>query len=219
MPHLGRSTDSVTLRFRRAPKFDSAIHYATSHIREVTLQLHGHTLITLAKVKVNRMFRRPSRGLLLSKFGLLTIGVIVLAACGSGAPVAGGPSPALATVPHTPGPPGPLVVAAPMAIATLPATAKKTAKPKPSSTHRQTASVSGPGGVVFGIADGSFPSLSTDQMAQQLGAMKAMGLTSIRVDVSWYNIQLDGPGSYNWTSMDTAVSAIQKRWSYGRPDH
>jgi hypothetical protein len=46
-------------------------------------------------------------------------------------------------------------------------------------------------------------------MAQQLGAMKAMGLTSIRVDVSWYNIQLDGPGSYNWTSMDTAVSAIR----------
>ena len=132
----------------------------------------------------------------------------MLAACGSGAPVAGGPSPTLGTVPHTPGPAGPLVVAAPMAIATLPATAKKTAKPAATS-RAKPASVSGPGGVVFGIADGSFPSRSTGQMAQQLSAMKAMGLTSVRVDVSWYNIQLDGPGSYNWTSMDTAVSAIQ----------
>ena len=134
----------------------------------------------------------------------------MLAACGSGAPAASGPSPTLGTVPHTPGPAGPLVVAAPMAIATLPATAKKkTAKPAASKAKSASASVSGPGGVVFGIADGSFPSLSTGAMAQQLAAMKAMGLTSIRVDVSWYNIQLDGPGSYNWTSMDTAVSAIR----------
>jgi len=95
-----------------------------------------------------------------------------------------------------------------MAIATLPATAKKKTA-KPAASKAKAASVSGPGGVVFGIADGSFPSLSTGAMAQQLAAMKAMGLTSIRVDVSWYNIQLDGPGSYNWTSMDTAVSAIQ----------
>jgi hypothetical protein len=39
--------------------------------------------------------------------------------------------------------------------------------------------------------------------------MKAMGFTSVRVDISWYNIQFNGPDSYNWTDMDTTVAAIQ----------
>ncbi len=139
------------------------------------------------------MFRRPSRGLLLSKFGLLTITVIALTACGAGAPADGGPSPTLATVPHTPSALGPLVVAAPQAIASLPTKAKKTAKP--AASMAKPASASGPGGVVFGIADGSLPEMSAADQARELGAMKAMGLTSVRVDASWYNIQFNGPGS------------------------
>jgi len=39
--------------------------------------------------------------------------------------------------------------------------------------------------------------------------MKAMGMTSIRVDVSWYNIQFNGPDSYNWAPMDATVSSIR----------
>lgn len=155
------------------------------------------------------MFRRPSRGLLLSKFGLFTIGVIVLTACGAGTPAAIGPSPTLGTVPHTPGTMGPLVVAAPQAIASLPATAKKTAKPAASKAKARPASVSGPGGVVFGIADGSLPSYSAAEQTQELDAMKAMGLTSVRVDASWYNAQFNGPDSYNWGPLDTTVSAIR----------
>lgn len=153
------------------------------------------------------MFRRPSRGLLLSKFGLLTIGVIALTACGAGAPAGGGPT--LATVPPTPGTLGVPVTAAPLAIASLPATHK--AKPaKPSASMRHSAvSVGTSGGIVFGIADGSLPSESTAQRAQELDAMKAMGLTSIRVDASWYNTQFNGPDSYNWTPLDTTVSAIR----------
>jgi hypothetical protein len=46
-------------------------------------------------------------------------------------------------------------------------------------------------------------------MAQELAGMKAMGLTSIRVDASWYITQAGGPDSYDWTPLDTAVSAIQ----------
>lgn len=155
------------------------------------------------------MSRRPSRRLLLSKFGLLTIAVIALTACGAGTPADGGPSPTLGTVPHTPGTFGPLVVAAPQAIASLPAKAKKTPKPHASTATREPASVSGPGGVVFGIADGSLPELSTADQTRELDAMKAMGLTSVRVDASWYNIQFNGPDSYNWTALDTTVSAIQ----------
>jgi hypothetical protein len=39
--------------------------------------------------------------------------------------------------------------------------------------------------------------------------MKAMGMTSVRVDASWYNTQFNGPDSYNWAPLDTTVSAIQ----------
>jgi hypothetical protein len=155
------------------------------------------------------MFRRPFRGLLLSKFGLLTIGVIALTACAAGAPAGGGPT--LATVPHTPGTPGAPVVAGPLAIASVPAADRaKTPTPKPRAVTRKPASASGPGGVVFGIADGSLLSLSPAEQAQQLEAMKAMGVTSVRVDASWYVTQVDGPDSYNWTPLDTAVSAIQR---------
>jgi polysaccharide biosynthesis protein PslG len=155
------------------------------------------------------MFRRPFRGLLLSKFGLLTIGVIALTACAAGAPAGGGPT--LATVPRTPGTPGAPVVAGPLAIASVPAADRaKTPTPKPRAAARKPASASGPGGVVFGIADGSLLSLSPAEQAQQLEAMKAMGITSVRVDASWYVTQVDGPDSYNWTPLDTAVSAIQR---------
>ena len=156
------------------------------------------------------MFHRPSRGLLLSKFGLLTIGVIALTACAAGVPAAGGPT--LATVPSTPSPLGGApVAAAPLAIASLPATHKaKPAKPSAARAAKgHPASVVSSGGVVFGIADGSLPSLSSAGQAQELDAIKAMGLTSVRVDASWYNTQFDGPDSYNWAPMDTTVSAIR----------
>jgi hypothetical protein len=52
--------------------------------------------------------------------------------------------------------------------------------------------------------------LSTGEQAQELDALKAMGLTSVRVDASWYNTQFNGPDSYNWTPLDTTVSAIQR---------
>jgi hypothetical protein len=51
--------------------------------------------------------------------------------------------------------------------------------------------------------------MSSAGQAQELDAMKAMGLTSVRVDISWYNIQFNGPDSYNWAPMDTTVAAIQ----------
>ncbi len=155
------------------------------------------------------MFRRPSRGLLLSKFGLLTLSVIVLTACGVGAPAEGG-GPTLATVPRSPSPLGAPVAAGPLAIASMPTKTKpKPAKPKAASTTNRPVSTASSSGVVFGIADGSIPSLSASGQAQELDAIKAMGLTSVRVDASWYNTQFDGPDSYNWAPLDTTVSAIR----------
>ncbi len=133
----------------------------------------------------------------------------MLTACGVGAP-AEGVGPTLATVPHTASPLGAPVAAGPLAIASMPATTKpKTAKPKAASTTHRPVSTASSSGVVFGIADGSIPSLSASGQAQELDAIKAMGLTSVRVDASWYNTEFNGPGSYNWAPLDTTVSAIR----------
>jgi hypothetical protein len=51
--------------------------------------------------------------------------------------------------------------------------------------------------------------LSAAGQAQELDAQKAMGMTSVRVDASWYNTEFNGPGSYNWAPLDTTVSAIR----------
>jgi polysaccharide biosynthesis protein PslG len=154
------------------------------------------------------MFRRPSRGLLLSKAGLLTIGVIALTACGAGVPAESGPT--LATVPHTASPLGAPVTAGPLAIASMPATTKpKPTKPKAAATTHRPVSTASSSGVVFGIADGSIPSLSASGQAQELDAIKAMGMTSVRVDASWYNTENGGPGDYNWAPLDTTVAAIR----------
>jgi beta-xylosidase len=40
--------------------------------------------------------------------------------------------------------------------------------------------------------------------------MKALGVTSVRVDASWYWGQPNGPGSFDWTVFDETVSSIQK---------
>jgi hypothetical protein len=38
--------------------------------------------------------------------------------------------------------------------------------------------------------------------------MKAIGITSVRVDASWYWVQPNGAGSYDWTPLDAVVAAI-----------
>jgi len=40
--------------------------------------------------------------------------------------------------------------------------------------------------------------------------MKATGVTSVRVDTNWSAVQPNGPGSYDWTSLDQELAAIQK---------
>jgi hypothetical protein len=51
--------------------------------------------------------------------------------------------------------------------------------------------------------------LSAAGQAQELDGIKAMGMSSVRVDASWYNTQFDGPDSYNWAPLDATVSAIR----------
>lgn len=172
------------------------------------------------------MFRRSSWGLLLPKLALLTMGVIVLAACGSGTP-----KPTAARATGAPGSFGDPAAAAPLAIASVPAadSAKKAVStPSASGSSKgrgkaasvnssgnpasggNAAAASNSGGLVTGIAVDALLSWSPTEQAQQLAAMKATGVTSIRVDASWYNTQAAGAGSYNWAPLDTAVSSIQQ---------
>ncbi len=51
---------------------------------------------------------------------------------------------------------------------------------------------------------------SPAEQVQQLQAMKATGITSVRVDANWYGGQPDGPDSYDWTSLDQVVASIQE---------
>jgi polysaccharide biosynthesis protein PslG len=66
-------------------------------------------------------------------------------------------------------------------------------------------------GVVYGISDPTILNESPSVQAQQLAAMKAMGITSVRLDASWYWGQPNGAGSaYVWAALDEAVGAIHQ---------
>jgi hypothetical protein len=79
-----------------------------------------------------------------------------------------------------------------------------------SASGGHSAAIASPTGVVFGIAAPALLGWSKAEQVQQLEAMKATGITSVRVDASWYNTQLNGADSYNWTPLDDAVSSIQQ---------
>jgi hypothetical protein len=62
---------------------------------------------------------------------------------------------------------------------------------------------------VYGVSDPDLLTQSAAVQAQQLEAMKAMGVTSVRLEANWYWGEPES-GSFNWTPIDMAVSAIEK---------
>ncbi|MFZ0229145.1 MAG: cellulase family glycosylhydrolase [Mycobacterium sp.] len=58
---------------------------------------------------------------------------------------------------------------------------------------------------VIGVADPNFVGQTTAVQASQLAAMKAIGITSLRIDANWESVQYGGPGTYDWTKLDQAV--------------
>jgi hypothetical protein len=67
-----------------------------------------------------------------------------------------------------------------------------------------------PAATVYGFSAPELLGWSPTEQIRQLEAMKATGITSVRVDADWYGGQPDGPGSYDWTSLDQVVASIQK---------
>jgi polysaccharide biosynthesis protein PslG len=71
-------------------------------------------------------------------------------------------------------------------------------------------SAAGSTNVVYGISDSILLSDSATEQVQQFKAMKAMGITSVRVDASWAKGQPDGPESFDFASLDQIVASLHK---------
>ncbi len=68
------------------------------------------------------------------------------------------------------------------------------------------------GGMPYGIAGGGgLSSLSDGALAARLDGMKALGVTWVRYDVEWSNIEEQGPGVYSWADYDRVVQAVSAR--------
>ena len=58
----------------------------------------------------------------------------------------------------------------------------------------------------FGIA-GDMASLSSAALATRLGGLHQLGVTWLRYDIDWSNIEAS-PGQYNWTDYDREIAAV-----------
>lgn len=158
------------------------------------------------------MFRRSSRRRLLP-LGVFIVGSI-LVGCASGAP----PNASRLTTgtPNASSAESELGSAADPTTATLPSKTSKASKsPAAKILHKGVASAAArpvsdgsPAGAVFGISAPELLDLPASEQVQQLEAMKAVGITSVRVDANWSGGQPNGPGSYDWTTLDSVVDSI-----------
>lgn len=93
-----------------------------------------------------------------------------------------------------------------------PSAGKKTVAPVPVAGPGTgtTAPAPSTAGTVYGISDPDLLSQSPAVQVQQLEAMKAMGVTSVRVEASWNVGQPNGPGSFTFTSLDQVIASVQQ---------
>jgi hypothetical protein len=63
--------------------------------------------------------------------------------------------------------------------------------------------------LIVGMDDPGLAGQPTSVQASALAAMKAIGITSVRLDASWNMVQHDGPGDYYWTMLDQAVASVR----------
>ncbi len=88
------------------------------------------------------------------------------------------------------------------------------ASPTPSATPtpqpRATSTAQIPGPDTFGIAAG-LADLSPGELNRSLDDIKSIGVTWVRFDIEWNNIEHDGPGQYNWADYDNVAHGITAR--------
>ncbi len=70
-------------------------------------------------------------------------------------------------------------------------------RPQPAWPHR------------FGISDPELITEPTSVQAAQLAAMKAIGITSIRLEVNWDWVQYGGRKSFDWSQIDRVIKSVR----------
>jgi polysaccharide biosynthesis protein PslG len=75
--------------------------------------------------------------------------------------------------------------------------------------HASIGSKIGSNSEVFGIADPELVSETPAAQAAQFAAMRAIGITSVRVDADWRWVQPSGPRVFDWTQLDQEVHSIR----------
>jgi hypothetical protein len=64
------------------------------------------------------------------------------------------------------------------------------------------------GAKVIGIAEPDLITKSAAVQASELASMKALGITSIRLDADWSVVQYGGPTSFSWGMLDRVVRSV-----------
>jgi hypothetical protein len=63
--------------------------------------------------------------------------------------------------------------------------------------------------VSFGISDPVLITQTAKMQADQLRAMKAVGISSVRVEANWSWIQPSGPGAFDWSQLDQEINSLR----------
>ncbi|MET0779705.1 MAG: cellulase family glycosylhydrolase [Candidatus Saccharimonadales bacterium] len=62
----------------------------------------------------------------------------------------------------------------------------------------------------YGFSANEVVWMDAGRRAQQLDAMKAAGVTWVRIDMQWYTVQPSNANSYDWSVYDRAIDAINQ---------
>lgn len=63
--------------------------------------------------------------------------------------------------------------------------------------------------IFFGISDSNLIIETASKQASQLAAMKAIGISSVRVDANWSWVQPNSPHAFDWAQLDQEVNSIR----------
>lgn len=88
-------------------------------------------------------------------------------------------------------------------------TASSSVGPAPGSVPAGASTVSA-SSVVFGVSDPNLTTQAPTIQLEQLRAMRAIGVTSVRLEANWYWGQPTASGGFKWGVMDQAIASIQK---------
>jgi hypothetical protein len=79
-------------------------------------------------------------------------------------------------------------------------------------SHQAAGGQAQPAGTQFGIATGDIlPFLTEPQLTTRLDQIAATGVTWVRLDLSWADVQPGGPHEYDWSRFDRIVTAARAR--------